>query len=306
MAQLCTIKLNDMKIVLTGSLGNISLPLAKQLIAGGHEVSIISSKADKQNEIEALGATAAIGSVTDIVFLKSVFTGADALYAMTPPNFAAIDALGYYRSVANAYVEAAQNTGIKHIVYLSSYGADLVKGSGMILGSHYGEEILKQLKNISLTILRPGFFYYNLFNFLGMIKHQGLIGTNYGGNDKLVMVSPLDIAAAAAEELTIASPANKIRYVMSDERTCNEVAAVLGKAIGKPDLQWLTFTNEQVSQAMAERKLPKATADLLVELGGAIHSGVLRHDYENNKPTLSQTKLEDFLPEFVTAYLKID
>ena len=49
-----------MKITITGSLGNISKPLAKQLIKAGHQLTIISSSADKVAAIEALGATAAI------------------------------------------------------------------------------------------------------------------------------------------------------------------------------------------------------------------------------------------------------
>ncbi len=49
-----------MKITVTGSLGNISKPLAQELIAKGHDLTIISSKAEKQQEIEALGAKAAV------------------------------------------------------------------------------------------------------------------------------------------------------------------------------------------------------------------------------------------------------
>jgi hypothetical protein len=51
-----------MKVVITGSLGNISKPLAHELVAQGHAVKVISSKPEKQTDIEALGATAAIGS----------------------------------------------------------------------------------------------------------------------------------------------------------------------------------------------------------------------------------------------------
>ncbi len=291
-----------MKIIITGSLGNISKPLAQDLIAKGHEVTIISSKADKQQEIEALGAKAAIGSVDDVGFLKTAFAGADAVYGMTPPNFSATDMMGYYADIANAYAEAAQGAGIRHIVYLSSYGADLEKGSGIIRGSHIGEGILNKLKGVAVTCLRPGYFYYNLYNFLGMIKGQGIMGANFGGDDKLVMVSPLDIAAAAAEELTKTNAQNKIRYIASDERTCNEVAKLIGEAIGKPDLQWLTFTDEQVRKNTLEHGMPAAITDLLVELGAAIHTGLLRGDYEKHKPAPGKVKLQDFIKEFVGAY----
>jgi len=50
-----------MKYVVLGSLGNISKPLAQKLVDAGHSVTVISSKAVKIEQIEALGAKAAIG-----------------------------------------------------------------------------------------------------------------------------------------------------------------------------------------------------------------------------------------------------
>ena len=40
-----------MKIIVTGSLGNISKPLTQELVAKGHQVVVISSKSDKQKAI---------------------------------------------------------------------------------------------------------------------------------------------------------------------------------------------------------------------------------------------------------------
>jgi len=291
-----------MKIIVTGSLGNISKPLAQELIGKGHEVTIISRQADKRKEITALGAKAAIGSVENTAFLEQVFAGADAVYSMTPPNFKATDMIGYYRNTALAYAAAVQSTGIKHVIYLSSYGAHLEKGTGIIVGSHQAEGILNKLERVSVTCLRPCYFYYNLYHFLDMIKNQGIIGTNFGGDDKLVMVSPLDIAAAAAEELTAPNPKSKVRYIASDERTCKEVARLIGEAIGKPDLQWLVFPDEQVRKIMLEQGRPPVITDLLVELGAAIHSGLLKSDYEKNKPVPGKVKLPEFIKEFAAVY----
>ena len=60
-----------MKVIVTGSLGNISRPLTQKLIAQGHEVSVISSNAEKANEIKKLQAIPLIGSVEDYAFVKS-------------------------------------------------------------------------------------------------------------------------------------------------------------------------------------------------------------------------------------------
>ncbi|GGI29342.1 hypothetical protein [Pedobacter mendelii] len=51
-----------MKIIITGSLGHISKPLTIALVQKGHAITVISSKPEKQKEIESLGANAAIGS----------------------------------------------------------------------------------------------------------------------------------------------------------------------------------------------------------------------------------------------------
>jgi uncharacterized protein YbjT (DUF2867 family) len=83
-------KKQAMKIIITGSLGYISKPLTEELIKKEHSVTVISSSAEKQKDIEAMGAKAAIGTMEDVDFLTATFTGADAVYSMLAPggNFA--------------------------------------------------------------------------------------------------------------------------------------------------------------------------------------------------------------------------
>ncbi|WP_143309107.1 NmrA family NAD(P)-binding protein [Chitinophaga vietnamensis] len=293
-----------MKIVITGSLGHISRPLATTLIQQGHAVTIISSKADKQEDIEALGATAAIGPLEDAAFVTRAFTGADAVYAMVPPNlFAMPDPRDYYRLIGGNYAQAITQAGVKRVVYLSSMGAEQTEGTGIILGAHHVEQLLNQLPGIALTHLRPGYFYYNLYQFTDMIKGAGLMQANYGGADPVVLVSPVDIAAAAAEELTTVHAVKPVRYVASDERTCNEIAAVLGAAIGKPALQWKLCTDEQMQQQLESRGLPALLATSYVELFRIVHNGIFVKEYRQQAPiAMGAVKLETFAAEFAAAF----
>ncbi len=294
-----------MKVILTGSLGHISQPLAQELVRQGHAVTIISSKPDKQPAIEALGATAAIGLLEDPEFLAATFAGADAVYAMVPPNLAAPDVLAHYRSISHSYAQAIQRAGVRRVVHLSSWGADLDRGTGFILGSHQVEGILDKLPNVALTHLRAGSFYYNFYGFVGMIKGMGFIGSNYGDNDVVVLAAPTDIAAAAAEELTAAAAATgtSVRYVASDERTCTEIAQALGAAIGKPDLKWVTFTDEQTKTGLEQSGIPAHTAASYVELGASIHNGTMRQGYLQHKSeAMGRVKVEDFAKEFAAAF----
>ncbi len=144
-----------MKIVLTGSIGRINLPLAKRLLDKGHALTIISSAAERQPTIEALGAKAAIGSVMDEVFLKQTFTGADIVYLMKPPfDFTnqSLDPFRFWRDISTCYFKAVQAAQVKKIVHLSSIGAYRSDGVG-ILGAHYeAEKILTDLPKGFVTI----------------------------------------------------------------------------------------------------------------------------------------------------------
>ena len=291
-----------MNIVITGSLGHIGKPLTNELIQKGHHVTVISSKPEKQADIDALGATAAIGSVEDIAFLTQAFTGADAVFCMIPPNFSQPDQVAYYSRIGNHYAQAIERAGVKRVVDLSSYGAHLAKGTGFIVGSYHVENRLNALPNLALTHVRPGYFYYNLFGFVGMIQAAGFMGANYGGEDRLVLVSPVDIAAAVADELTTTATSRRVRYVASDERTCSEVARVLGQAIGKPDLTWAVIGSDQMQQGLEANGVPASAAAALVELGAATHSGILREEFDDNKPTMGRVKLEDFAKEFAAGF----
>ena len=293
-----------MKIILTGSLGHISRPLAEQLLKQGHEITVITSNADRQKEIETLDAKAAVGSVLDAPFLQATFTGADAVYCMIPPNFAAPDSRAYYQSVGRSYAHAIRTAGVKRVVHLSSWGAHLPEGTGFITGSHDVEQLLNQLPGVNVTHLRPGSFYYNLYNFAGMIKNIGLIKSNYGGDDKVVMAAAADIADAAAEELTTAGSV-KVRYIASEDITCTAAAAILGEAIGIPNLQWVTISDQQALDSRLQAGIPLPTAEKMIELSAAIHSGAMREDYDKHPPVKSgKVKLADFAKEFAAVYFK--
>ena len=292
-----------MKITLTGSLGNISKPLAKQLIDAGHQVTIISSNQDKITDIEALGATAAIGSVADVDFLTKVFTGANVVYTMVPPNFDASNYRQYVAGIGKNYAEAMHRSGVSRMVNLSSIGAHLDKGTGPIKGVHDVEIALNKLENVAIKHLRAPFFYINFYSNIDMIRHQGFLGTNYDSNTRLIMVHPEDIVAAAAEEIQHPFTGKSVRYLASDDRTTGEIAAILGAAIGKPELQWVEFTDEQTLNGMMQGGLPEEMAKNFVEMGTAVRSGKLWEDYDLNKPIIaSKRKLEVFAKEFADRF----
>ena len=292
-----------MKIILTGSLGNISKPLAAHLVAQGQEVTIISSDSKKSEEIINMGAVPAIGSVTNETFLIETFTGADLVYLMVPNDFSVADLKGYIKQIGVHYANAIKAAGVKKIVLLSSIGAHLANGTGPIEGLHAVEQIFRKLQEIDILFLRPAYFYNNLYANIDLIKNAGIIGANYPANSPIVLVDPADIASFAAKNIASGFSGHGTLYIASDKRSLKEVAAQIGKAIDKPELPWIEFSDEQALAGMIGAGLPEEIAKNYVEMGNAIKSGILWEDFDLNKiEAKGETKLEDFAVKFASVY----
>jgi len=292
-----------MEITLTGSIGNISKPLAEILIKNGHKVTIISSDSKKLSQIEALGAKAAIGSVSDIAFLTDAFKGANAIYTMVPPNWGVSNYRQYIAETGKNYLEAIKASGVKRVVNLSSMGAHLSGGTGPIAGLYDVEHTLNTLDGIAIKHLRAGIFYINFFFDMGIIRSMGIMGNNYGEKTKLIMVHPRDIAAATALELQGSFEGKSHRYVVSDEREISQIVKILGTAIDKPELPWVQFSDKETLAGMTSAGMSDAIARTYVEMGTAINSGILFEDFNEHRPDVwGSTKLVDFVKEFAAVY----
>jgi uncharacterized protein YbjT (DUF2867 family) len=300
-----TKKQTQMKYVITGGAGNISKPLAEELLQAGQEVTVIGRNAANLKPVIEKGAKAAIGTIEDVAFLKSSFAGADAVYTMIPPKMDAPDWRGYIEQTGRNYAEAIRAAEVKYVVNLSSIGAHMPQGAGPVSGLYRAEQALNTLDGVHILHLRPGYFFTNFLGSIGMVKQAGIIGSNFGSNrHKLVMAHPADIAAVAAAALLKRNfTGHSVRYIASDERTTTEIASVLGAAIGKQELPWITFSDEQTLVGMQQAGLPEEVAKNYVEMGTALHSDVMSEDYrKRHTGTQGQTKLEDFAREFAAAY----
>jgi uncharacterized protein YbjT (DUF2867 family) len=288
--------------LITGSIGNISKIIVEGLVKAGHSVSVITSSTDRVKDIEKLGAKALVGQVQDLAFLKNAFSKADVVYTMIPPIWQTTNWRKSQNEVAQNYAEALKASNVKYVVNLSSIGAHLKNGVGPVGGVHDLEQLLNALTGIQVKHLRPSYFYHNLLAQIGMIKQAGIMGGNFGDQEKVFIVHPKDIGAVALEELLkLDFKGNSIRYIIGDERSGEEISKVLGKAIGK-DLNWVTFTDEQQKAGLLGAGLSETHASAYTEMGNALRIGSMQADARAIKPPFSPTKLEDFALEFSKAF----
>jgi uncharacterized protein YbjT (DUF2867 family) len=296
-----------MNYVITGAAGNVARPLALQLLAAGKSVTVTGRNKKNLEPLVRAGAKAAIGQVEDVSFLKMAFAGADAVFTLAPTDIFATDLKTQHEKFGNNYAEAITANNIKYVVNLSSIGAHLGEGAGPVSAIHYTEQALNRLNTVHLCTLRATFFYQNLLNMIGMIRHMNIIGGNFSFDaGKFPVTHTGDVAATAADELlSLNFKGHSVRYVASDETGTDEIAAVLGKAIGKPQLKWIKFSYEQVVQSLRQAGFPEKNAREYANLYNAMDKGLVTQDYWKNRPQhFGKTKLEDFARLFAGIYNK--
>jgi uncharacterized protein YbjT (DUF2867 family) len=291
-----------MKITVTGSIGHIGKPLVEQLVAAGHTVKVISSSPERSSDIEQLGAEPIVGSVEDVALLTKAFAGADAVYTMVPPTFETLDWKKHIAGIGGKYAQAIQAAGVRYVVNLSSFGAHLPEGCGPVSGLYFVEQSLNSLENVSVKHLRPGYFYYNFYSQISLIKNAGIMGSNFGPDVKLPLADVTEIAKVAFEELnSLSFEGNSHRYIASDIRTPQEIASAIGVQINQPDLKWVQFSNEDFVNALTSDGLGKEIAENFAEMGASIENGSMIGDFASDTPT-EKKRVEEFAKEFAKNF----
>ena len=272
--------------------------------AGRKFVSSEETQAHLQ-PLTAKGAEAFIADVTDAGALAKAFHQADSAYVMIPPNPASNDPVGYSNRVSDAIAAAVQNAAIKNVVALSSVGADKDSGTGPVVGLHNLEQKLNQIIGANVLHLRAGYFMENTLPQVNAIRQMGAVGTPVRPDLKLPMIATRDIGAAAANALLHPTVRGKQTRELLGARDLSypEVATIIGRAIGKPDLKYVQVPDDQFRSVLVQMGMSDQFARLLLEMIAAVNSGYMRalepRTPQNTTPTTYETFVADtFVPSY--------
>jgi uncharacterized protein YbjT (DUF2867 family) len=290
---------------ITGATGNTGSVIAMKLLARGEKVRVIGRAARRLEGFVQKGAEAFVADVTDAAALTNAFAGAKAVYAMIPPNPSAPDVSGYQGRVSDALAAAIQGAGVGHAVVLSSVGADKPDKTGPVVGLHNLEQKLSGVAGLNALYIRAGYFMQNILAQIAVIKNFGLLGGPLRADLPVAMIAARDIGDWAAEELLRLSFTGKQARELLGQRdlTYREVASVIGKAIGKPNLDYSQFPPTLIEPALLQSGMSTSMADLILEMSEALNSGYMAplepRSAQNTTPTPFETFVaEEFVPRF--------
>lgn len=288
-------------ITVMGASGKTGRAAAEALLAQDEKVRVIARSKDHLKPFVDQGAEAAVGDAADAGFLTAAFLGSDAVYTLIPPNIIHPDFSAYQDQIGQTTVKAIRDSGVTHVVFLSSLGAERATGTGPITGLHRQEKRLAAVPGLNSLSLRPGFFFENHLMSLPLIKHQGINGSAMGGDYRFVQIASNDVGVAAAQALRARDfKGVSVRELLGPrDLSLDEATQIIGAAIGRPDLKYMQFPYEAALDAMVSAGLSKSMASLYVEMSKGFNGGLVKSVEGRNARNTTPTRFEDFATQVV-------
>lgn len=189
--------------------------------------------------------------------VHAALTGVDRAFLLTPNTPDQVE-------LGTAFVGAAKQAGVKHIVKLSAAGAD---DKAITLGRWHREvEEVIENSGLAYTFVRPTSFMQNYANFMALsIKTEGAYYLPRG-DGRVAQVDVRDVAAVAAAALTEDGHAGQAYTVTGPAAISEpEVADILSRVAGRK-VTYVDVSEEAAYNSMIGLGMPEELAKAMVEL----------------------------------------
>jgi uncharacterized protein YbjT (DUF2867 family) len=277
-------------IVITAATGRIGSKTAAILLAEARKVKLITRDPQKLEKLQNQGALVAVGDMMDPVFLTEAFKGAEAVFLLIPPSSTSANIAEFQQAAGEAQIEAVVNAGVKNVVFISSLGIEASGNGSLVAGLAIQEKRLHALPvDVNVISLRPTGFMENLFSQIRLIKNLNAIYSPLKAELKTGIIATHDIATVAAQKLLTLDFKGKttLNLLGSRDYSQQEIASIVGRAVGQPDLAYIEVSFEDNRRAMVQNGISESVADALINMIKNINNGLSKVERlpENTTPT---------------------
>ena len=265
-------------ITILGATGNVGSKITEILIKKNEPVRLIARSSDRLRKLVGKEVTDFAGDANNTEFLVKAFEDADAVFTLIPPDPKAADFMQYADRIGESIARALEIAKVKHVVNLSSIGAELAEGTGPIKGLHNMEERLNRIKGLNVLHLRASYFMENLLWSVDLIRSKGLTGSAMRSDLRIPMIATRDIAAYAADRLVKRDFSGPTIHDLRGPRDLimMEAAKIIGNKIDKPGLSYVMFPYDEAEKGMVAAGLSPDMSRQYIEMIKAFNNGLIK------------------------------
>jgi NAD(P)H dehydrogenase (quinone) len=239
-------------LFVSGAAGQLGRLVVASLLEKGYAGKIIAGTRDPAKLADLKGVEVRQADFTDKAGLVKALAGVDRFLIIST------DALGTRLGHHTAAIEAAQEAGVKELVYTSMPTPE-PPSAITFAPEHYGTEQAIKASGIPYTILRMAWYAEALIGSLPPALASGHWYTSTAGG-KVANPTRLDCARAAAGAL-LRPAANQTLDVTGPEAlSVAQIAAIASEVTGKP-LQVIEVTDEQLGAGAKAAGVPEFVVD---------------------------------------------
>ena len=293
---------------IAGITGHVGGAVAEQLLAAGHKVRGLVRSVDSEasKKLAATGVELFEATFGDVDALTKAFTGAEGVFILAPPEPASQDPLGDTERYGEAFKKAiiAAKT-VRRVAILSSFGAHLSSGTGVIYKTHILEELFRDLpqseSQTAVIFVRAGYFAENLIGTIFGALQYGVLAPLVQGNVSLPIVTTHDIGthtAALLADQSIQKELKIVDVIGPAWATYADVNSILSEATGKT-IQLVTVPRAERPAKLESYGLGAPSAKLLTELTIGLEDGTVSQEPGHQQLLGSQT-LKQFITKVIT------
>ena len=264
-----------MSIVINTPNGNVGRVLTDMLLEAGEHVTILTREADRVADFARRGATVYTGNLEDKSFVQDATRGAEALFWATPQAYHHEDLCWFQKQLGRNVASAIRNSGIPHVVNISSIGAQHASGTGVIQSLREVEQLIDETE-ANIVHLRASYFMENYLFSLPDIQGASEVYLPVEGSVARPMIASVDIAVQTANLLCDPEwTGRELREIVGPKYvTFDRAAEIIGEVLEKP-VKHVNVPADRARTWMLEMGWSENSADLMLEMYAAMEKGLV-------------------------------
>jgi len=243
-------------ILITGATGNNGTEILKRLLTADVQVRAMVRNRERASAIASPHVEVVEADFDRPETLLAALDGVERAFLLTHSSERA-------QAQQIAFVDAARQSGVAHIVKLSQFAAD-ANAPDRFRRYHAVVEAALKASGLAYTILRPNLYMQGLLNFRSTIATQNAFYAA-AGDAKVSMVDVRDNADVAVAALTEPGHEGKVYDLTGPQAlTHAEMAEGLSEALGR-QVTFIDISPEAMRDAFLGFGVPEWQVDGLIE-----------------------------------------